>query len=69
MSNNFYSCQSAGMFIFYGFNTSFLFVASDANKVQECSLSVSRVSAFDTDGVFRSHLQLGVYYTRLNNNF
>lgn len=48
--NNFYSCQSAGILILYELNKSFLFVASDANKVQECSLSVSQTSEFDTDG-------------------
>lgn len=67
--NNFYSCQSARILILYELNKSFLFVASDANKVQECSLSVSQTSEFDTDGFFfRSHLQLCVYFTRLNIN-
>lgn len=70
--NKLCSCQSAGRFSLYGFNKSFLLVASDANQVQECGLSVSRISEFDTDGFFfffffvRSHLQLCVYFTIWN---
>lgn len=57
------------MFTLYGFNKSFLFVANDANKERERSPSASRISEFDTNGFFRSHLQLYVYFTRLNINF
>lgn len=60
--NNFCSCQSAWMFILYGFNRSILFLGNDANQVQERSLSVSRISLFDTDGFYRSHLQLCIFY-------
>lgn len=67
--NNFHWCQSARMFTLYGFNKSFLFVANDANKERERSPSASRISEFDTNGFFRSHLQLYVYFTRLNINF
>lgn len=67
--SNFHWCQSARMFTLYGFNKSFLFVANDANKERERSPSASRISEFDTNGFFRSHLQLYVYFTRLNINF
>lgn len=69
LQNNFHWCQSARMFTLYGFNKSFLFVANDANKERERSPSASRISEFDTHGFFRSHLQLYVYFTRLNINF
>lgn len=65
--NSFYLCQSAAMFILYGFNTIFFFCSWQVMQIR-CKSAVcqcrTRVSESDTDGVFfRSHLQLCTYDT------